>query len=183
MVSLDARLIFAAVLVAAAWMLPAARAAEPPPDVARGRHIATAMTHCTGCHAADLGGGRSFPVGTNGGRVVAGNLTAGAGGIGNAYSDADYIRAIRQGVRPDGTRLAIMPSADFAVLTDRDAASLVAYIRSLPPVDRSFPSDSASADVGMPPAHAAATPASMVAAPSSLGAYVAQLGSCIECHG
>ncbi|MBV8298854.1 MAG: hypothetical protein JO083_04745 [Candidatus Eremiobacteraeota bacterium] len=46
---------------------------------------------------------------------------------------------MRRGIRPDGTRLLIMQSWDFAVMSDDDAASVIAYIRSLPPVDRVTP--------------------------------------------
>jgi cytochrome c553 len=173
----NGRLLLAMALIGTLWMVPTARAADVPADVARGEHVATAITHCTSCHGADYGGGRSFPAGSSGERVMASNLTAGAGGVGSTYSDADYIRAIREGVRPDGSRLAIMPSADYSVLTDRDVASLVAYIRSLPPVDRSVPrvvlSSTLSHEHAPPPLPAAQTP----------GAYLARLGGCLSCHG
>ncbi|MBN9508559.1 MAG: c-type cytochrome [Alphaproteobacteria bacterium] len=50
------------------------------------------------------------------------------------WSAADMITAIRTGVTPDGRKLApIMPSANFATLTDADAQAVAAYLRSLPP--------------------------------------------------
>jgi len=48
-------------------------------------------------------------------------------------TDAELDAAIRQGLRPDGRSELIMPSQAYAGLTDGEAASLVAYIRSLPP--------------------------------------------------
>ena len=182
---MNARFLAVPVVLAGMWLVPAAKAASESPSVERGQHIATAMTHCTGCHGADLGGERTFPA-PGGGTVVAGNLTSGGGGAGAVYSDADYVRAIRQGLRPDGATLAVMPWQDFAVLTDGDAASLVAYIRSLPPVDRSFPNVEKTvtpAVAGLPVATYRVPAAVVYPAPGTAGEYLAQLGGCLNCHG
>ena len=115
----------------------------PPPvlgrgSVDRGKHLYTAVALCVECHGVDAGGG---PFITDAAMAVlnAPNLTKGPGGPGVAYTDADFDRAIRRGIRPDGTRLIIMPSWNYAALSDDDAASVIAYIRSLPPVDRVTP--------------------------------------------
>ena len=50
------------------------------------------------------------------------NLTAGTGGVGAAYTAADYERAIRHGIDREGRPLMIMPSLDFSHLTDQDVA-------------------------------------------------------------
>ena len=104
-------------------------------SVERGKHIYTAVSSCVVCHNGDAGGG---PFITDAAMAVlnAPNLTRGNGGVGAQYTDADLDRAIRRGIRPDGTRLLIMPSWDYAALSNDDAASVIAYIRSLPPVDR-----------------------------------------------
>src|SRR5262249_25516514 len=70
--------------------------------VARGQHLAVIWS-CTGCHGADLSGGTvssldEIPLLA---KVPAPNLTAGRGGIGQAYSDTDWVRAIRQGISSD----------------------------------------------------------------------------------
>ena len=62
-----------------------------------------------------------------------------ATGLGG-WTDAQITTALRTGVRPDGRVLApIMPWRALAVLTDQDAAAVVAYLRSLPPVANMVP--------------------------------------------
>lgn len=73
------------------------------------------------------------------GQVVTPNLTSGAGGIGDQRTDADLIRSIRHGLRPDGTALLFMPSTEFYYLSDQDLGRVIAYIRSVPPVDNKMP--------------------------------------------
>ena len=104
----------------------------------RGKHLFTAISSCINCHGAD-GGGGPFINEPAMAVLYAPNLTRGPGGVGALYRDADYDLAIRRGIRADGTRLIIMPSWAFAVMSDDDAASVIAYIRSLPPVDRATP--------------------------------------------
>jgi mono/diheme cytochrome c family protein len=69
------------------------------------------------------------------GKVVASNLTSGKGGVGNSYTDQDWIHAIRHGIRSDKTPLLFMPSTEFYFLSDQDLGSVIAYIKSAPPVD------------------------------------------------
>jgi len=69
------------------------------------------------------------------GKVIASNLTPGKGGVGATYNDSDWVRAIRHGVRPDGTPLLFMPSTEFYFLSDRDVGAVIAYIKSASPVD------------------------------------------------
>jgi mono/diheme cytochrome c family protein len=175
-------------------------AAAPPlklgrGDVRRGKHLFTAVSGCVVCHGADAGGG-PFINDAAMGVLNAPNLTRGPGGVGVLYSDADYDRAIRRGVRPDGTRLLIMPSWDYAAFSDDDAASVIAYVRSLPPVDRATPrvklgpvgrvlvathklpfDATRLADEGPPPAPP--PPMKTVA----YGEYLARIGGCMGCHG
>jgi mono/diheme cytochrome c family protein len=102
--------------------------------VARGRHIATTRG-CLECHGQDLAGATVFNNGAMG-RADAPNLTRGAGGIGATFRDEDYVRAIRHGVAPDGRGLFLMPSADYAGLSDEDMGALLAYLKSVPAVDK-----------------------------------------------
>jgi Cytochrome c. len=104
--------------------------------LARGRHLVTVRLLCADCHTADLGGqvvidGMPF------GRFVSSNLTP--GGVGASYTDSDWVRAIRHGIRPDGKSLLFMPSDVFANLGTEDLAAVVAYIKSVPPVTRALP--------------------------------------------
>ncbi|MGQ0604906.1 MAG: c-type cytochrome [Anaerolineales bacterium] len=94
-----------------------------------------AEIHCRACHGPDLGGGPFFEAGDIG-YVDAPNLTAGQGGIGSMYTDADWVRALRHGIKKDGTSVFIMPSNDFYYLSDADLGSIIAYVKTFPPVDR-----------------------------------------------
>jgi cytochrome c553 len=56
--------------------------------------------------------------------------------LGATFRDEDYVRAIRHGVAPDGRALFLMPSADYTHLSDEDMGDLLAYIKSVPPVNK-----------------------------------------------
>jgi cytochrome c553 len=102
--------------------------------IARGKHLALTRG-CTECHGADLGGAKVFENGAMG-AVHAPNLTRGTGGVPAAWTDLDYVRAIRHGVAPDGRGYFLMPSTDYSTFSDADMGALIAYIRSMPPVNR-----------------------------------------------
>jgi mono/diheme cytochrome c family protein len=91
---------------------------------------------CAECHGAD-GNGRLLADGRHGMYIKTPNLTIGAGGVASRYREVDWVRTIRQGVKPDGRPLRIMPAETFNRLTDADLAAIVAYVRSLPPGDGS----------------------------------------------
>ena len=69
------------------------------------------------------------------GQVITPNLTTGEGGIGDERTDLDLIRAVKYGVSADGTASLFMPSTEFYYLSDLDLGRVLAYIRSMPPVD------------------------------------------------
>lgn len=101
--------------------------------VARGAHVAR-IRGCVDCHGEDLSGRHFFdamPVASLWGT----NLTSGANGVGATYSDEDFVRAIRSGVRPDGSALLFMPSYEYRALGPEDLGALVSWIKSVPPVD------------------------------------------------
>ena len=87
---------------------------------------------CGDCHGAN-GAGRAFINEPEGGFYVRSPNITPAGVVG-AYTERDWVRAIRHGVKPDGRPLFIMPSEDYNRFTDRDVAALIAYARSLPAV-------------------------------------------------
>lgn len=69
-------------------------------------------------------------------RVVAPNL----GELAARYSTTELERAIRHGVKPDGTSvLRIMPSEMFSTLSDRDLGLILAYLRSQPTGEQTLP--------------------------------------------
>jgi len=100
--------------------------------IAEGERLAS--FYCTGCHGTDFGGTDFFSEPALA-VVDAPNLTSGNGGIGNQYSNADWVRAIRHGVDPQGKPLFIMPAKDFYYLNDEDLGQIIAFLKTLPPVD------------------------------------------------
>ena len=60
-------------------------------------------------------------------------VAPGVGTVASQYSDADLARAIRQGVRKDGTAIYVMPSDVYVRLADRDVVAMIAWMRSLDP--------------------------------------------------
>lgn len=89
---------------------------------------------CEACHREDLGG-LVYLDNPALGQVITPNLTSGAGGIGEERTDIDLLRAVRHGLGPDGKPLLFMPSTEFYFLSERDLSAVLAYIRSVPPVD------------------------------------------------
>jgi len=105
--------------------------------VRRGRHLVEARYGCTDCHGTDFGGGVMVDNAALG-RILGPNLTTGQGSRTLRYGPADWDRMVRHGVKPDG-RPGAMPSEDFQYMSDQELSDVVAYIRSLPPVDRAVP--------------------------------------------
>jgi mono/diheme cytochrome c family protein len=106
-------------------------------NIARGEE--TAQFLCAGCHGEDMSG-QVISESLLDGRAAAPNLTSSEGGIGAAYADEDWVRAIRHGVGPDGRALIGMPSDRFGSLSDTTLGELIAYLKSAPPVDNTVPS-------------------------------------------
>lgn len=104
--------------------------------IARGRHIALTRG-CSGCHGQDLEGRVMFEEPMLA-RIVAPNITK----IAREYSDAELARAIRHGVRKNGTSVAVMPSSMFYHLSDGDLGALVAYLRTVPAKESTLPKTS-----------------------------------------
>lgn len=102
-----------------------------PATVARGRHMVFAVAQCAFCHGADLGGAT---VGDDPwiGRVDATNLTLGGG----RRTFCDWDRAIRYGARADGRSMLLMPSRHYGPLSEDDVVAIVAFLRTVPPVER-----------------------------------------------
>jgi cytochrome c553 len=164
-------------------------------SLARGEHLVRNITNCALCHGDDLGGAvymSSPAIGTMAGP----NLTRGRGGVGAEYTDMDYVRAVRRGVRRDGRSMIVMPSEVFTHLSQEDMGAVVAYLKQLPPVDREVP-QSGFGPVGrallatgkMNILVAGKTP--RLTPPASVprdttpayGKYLADISGCHGCHG
>ncbi len=123
--------------------------------VARGRHIAI-VWECTKCHGEDL----SVTLLSNDpflGSIPASNLTTGKGGIANSYTDADWMRAIRHGVKPDNRGEIFM--YNYSTMSDQDLGALIAYLKQIPPVDSDYPAMRFGTIVPVAPAVGLFTPA------------------------
>ena len=106
--------------------------------IAHGARLAQ-LRGCTECHGPGLGGNVIFENALLG-RIVSANLTTGKGGRGADLSVEDWERAIRHGLRRDGSTLAVMPAQEFQGLSDEDVGALIAFGRSRPPQDHELPS-------------------------------------------
>ena len=111
---------------------------DDPASIARGRHLAIAIGQCAHCHGDDLGGKRVADE-PDLGRLYAPNITVGEGGVGASYTNADFVRAIRHGLSPDGLPLLVMPAHYFQYFSNAELAALIAYLRSVSPTDRETP--------------------------------------------
>lgn len=179
----------------------------PPPDLSgatgdpeRGRYLAEHVAVCVTCHShrdwrflygptdGPIGGGSgstqlalALPPGTV---LWSPNLTPTALA---GWTDAEIARAITGGLRRDGSPLfRVMPFDLYGKMADDDVASLVAWMRALPPAPdevpaRVLPLPLAIGVRSMPVA------AELVDAPpargtAAYGAYLVNLASCVWCH-
>src|ERR1700728_3478369 len=118
--------------------------AQRPPVGTRAQYPATRGV-CAACHTKPggktLAGG--LPLKTPLGTIYTTNITPDRDtGIGN-YSFADFARAVRLGVRPDGTRLyPAMPYTSYAKMSDEDLQDLFAYLqKDIAPVKQTPPAN------------------------------------------
>lgn len=151
---------------------------------------------CMTCHTSDsarpFAGGR--PIATPFGDVIAPNLTSDrATGIG-AWTDAQFIRAMREGIGRNGERLyPAFPYTAYTRLTDGDLLAMRAYLATVPPVRTARPRNSLSFPfdqrwlmalwnlVNFTPRRFAPDPSKN--AEWNRGAYLVEgLGHCGECH-
>lgn len=154
------------------------------------------LTHgCIDCHDMD-GAGKLVIEDPLLGTVIGANLTPGQGGVGQIYTDADWVRAIRHGVGADGKPLVIMPSLEYNLMNDEDLGHLVAYLKTLPAVDRT-PSPPTLGPLGrflivgnvfpILPAeeidHTAPRPAAIAKGPTTAYGHYLASQTCMGCHG
>jgi mono/diheme cytochrome c family protein len=163
-------------------------------SIERGRHLASAATHCSGCHGADLSG--LTLVDAPPFLLIPPNLTRGEGGVGSSYTTEDWVRAIRYGVRPDGTPIQIMPAYNYHALSDADLAAIIAYVQSAAPVDNDPGRTELrllgrllmlAGELQLPadriPPHASRAPVPPAGRTAEYGRYLAVIGNCADCHG
>ena len=147
---------------------------------------------CTSCHGADLSGTTMIndPVI---GQVDSANLTSGAGGIASTYTDEDWVRALRHGVGLDGKPFIIMPSSAFWNFSDEDLSDVIAYLKTIRPVDHEttvklafvgtmvLPNDPTVLHVNLID-HNKRPVEPVVGATVEYGQYLVNVNGCRECH-
>ncbi|MGA7513746.1 MAG: c-type cytochrome [Candidatus Sulfotelmatobacter sp.] len=172
-----------------------------PERLARGRYLANAVSGCIFCHSehdwkapggpvieSKLGAGEVFPLMGLPGTVVAPNLTPEPATGAGSWSDDQLARAIREGIGHDGrTLFPLMPYEHFRGMSDEDVASVVVYLRSLPPVQNLLPKTEIAFPVNflirsVPQPVTEPVPASNSTDPVKRGEYLVQMAGCSDCH-
>ena len=170
-----------------------------PEKLARGEYLAKHVAQCVDCHAVrdftkyagpvvegTLGrGGENFGIaGTSIRALYSKNITPAA--IGD-WSDGELIRAFTAGVNKDEEPLfPIMPYPRYARLSREDVEAIVAYIRTLKPIEYTAP----PRDMAMPlPLVVRTIPKAPEFRPIppktdrvAYGEYLTNAASCGECH-
>jgi len=173
--------------------VPTLEMPSDPESLARGEHLLRHVCACVECHGDDLGGKRMLDDPALG-ILDAPNLTRGRGGRGLGLDVEDWERAILHGVGAHGRSLLVMPAEDYTRLSAQDLAALIAYARSVPPVDRETSVElkplayvlAAMDELPLASAehvdHEARLPAHVEPGPTlAYGEYLGRM--CIGCHG
>lgn len=141
------RLALAGATVLMAGFASELRAQDVDPVIAQGKYVAQA-SDCSACHTVKGGqpfaGGMGFklPIGT----IYSSNITPdAANGIGK-YSEAEFSRAVREGVRRDGSSLyPAMPFPSYARMSDGDLHALYVYFtKGVAPVTKAVQANAVS---------------------------------------
>ena len=172
-----------------------------PQRLERGKYLFTASTGCTGCHSLHDWNTHGGPVLAGGegvgqvmwfsdlpGRIVAPNITPDPETGSGRWTDDQLARAIREGIGHDGRALfPMMPYEEFRHMSDEDLASIVVYMRSLPPVRHElpkteiiFPVKYLIRNVPQPITEPVSSPER--SDPVKWGQYLVTIASCTECH-
>lgn len=171
---------------------------DPTPErLARGKYLNDHVVGCTTCHTQRdwskfsgpikrelLGaGGESFNLGSAG-MLYSKNITPAALG---SWSDAEVLRAVTGGVSKDGTPLfPLMPYPHFGFMAEDDVDAVLAYIRSLKPIEANvverrlnFPLNLIVRTMPAAPSHTVRpSPQDKLA----YGRYMTRIALCADCH-
>jgi cytochrome c553 len=173
-----------------------------PAQLERGKYLVEHVSDCLGCHS-DHVGKFAFPVkpGTEGqggmifdknlgfpGVVAAQNITPDPEfGLGK-WTDGEIIRAFREGVDRGGNALfPMMPYQHLRNMSDDDAKSVVAYLRTLKPIHNTVPAKHIDFPVNLFVKFAPKPVDGAVPSPDphnsvAYGKYLTTIGGCYECH-
>lgn len=90
---------------------------------------------CGDCHGADFGG-KLLHEDALIGRIYSRNITHGKGGLPDNFSEADWVLALKHGLDRDKKPLLFMPANEFSQMSESDMAAIIAYMSTVPNVDR-----------------------------------------------
>lgn len=166
--------------------------AETPPDPAlldRGKYLAEVVMNCHACHTplTDKGpdldkqyaGGLEYPdaFGTWRSPNITQDKRTGIG----AWSDEQIITAVRRGIRPSGEQMyPVMPYEYFAAASDDDMKALVAYLRTIKPIEHAVAGNTDLKLTKPPPPEPTGDPP--LPEPVAEGKYLVELAHCGDCH-
>jgi len=174
---------------------------EPTPArLDRGAYIVKNVAICLFCHsdldpsveglpvkAGMAGAGRPFTA-EDMPWLTAPNLTSDRETGASTWTDDMVARAIREGIGHDGRALfPLMPYMNYRRMSDEDLASVVTYLRSLPPVRQQHPATAIAFPVNrlirsVPQPLEEPVPAPDVSTPEKRGEYLVTIASCSDCH-
>jgi cytochrome c553 len=171
-----------------------------PTRLARGSYIANSMG-CLYCHSPHdwsqrdhpilsgmEGAGQQMPYTDLPGKIIAPNLTPDQETGSGAWSDDALARAIREGIGHDGRAMfPMMPYEHYRTMPDEDLASVVVYLRSLPPVRNPLPQTEIIFPVkyfirNNPQPITAPVPQPDLSDPVKRGSFLVNLVGCADCH-
>jgi mono/diheme cytochrome c family protein len=170
-----------------------------PQRLERGRYLAQGCMFCHSEHdwsvtdslatAPVLGAGMVMPFYGLPGRIVAPNITPDPDTGAGKWTDDQLARAIREGIGHDGRALfPMMPYPNFRYLTNEDLASIIVYLRSLPPLRHELPKTEIAFPVNYliravpQPVNQPVTGDANSPDPVKRGAYLVRIGGCADCH-
>jgi hypothetical protein len=174
-------------------------AGSSPARIIRGKYLANHVTVCIDCHSTRDWSKFSGPLvpGTEGkggdvfdqrfgfpGRFVAPNITQAKL---KDWSDGEIYRAITSGVNSAGKALfPLMPCSYYSQMDKEDILSIIAYIKTLKPID--YTPDKSTADFPFNiilhtiPALPHHTPKPDTSDKVAYGKYLVTAAGCVECH-
>jgi hypothetical protein len=130
----------------------------------------------------------AFPLAGLPGRIVPSNITPDPEtGTGN-WTDDQLARAIREGIGHDGRALfPLMPYPHFRSISDEDLASVIVYLRSIPPVHKKLPQTEIIFPVkylvrSVPEPATEPVPEPVHSTSAEYGKYLVTVGGCSDCH-
>lgn len=170
-----------------------------PERIERGRYLANSVTVCMDCHSSRDWGKFSGPItpGTEGKGGERFDQSMGFPGIYYSknitpfgiqrYTDGELYRLITTGVTREGRAIfPVMPYPYYSGMDEEDVYSLIAYVRTLKPIESTMPDSESDfpMNIILNTIPAKATPSKMPAKTdvTAYGGYLTNIAACMECH-